>query len=70
MFLSNFGVELCHCFSEVADFLKDDFDTDLAWMPLKNKCLEINEGHYIYKLCLFDKASQIDSGGGPEINLG
>lgn len=35
-----------------------------------NKCLESREPQFTYKFCFFDKATQIDNGGGHETNLG
>jgi hypothetical protein len=41
-----------------------------AWAGLLNKCLESREPQFTYKFCFFDKATQIDNGGGHETNLG
>lgn len=41
-----------------------------GWAGLLNKCLESREPQFTYKFCFFDKATQIDNGGGHETNLG
>ncbi|WIA37222.1 hypothetical protein OEZ86_014172 [Tetradesmus obliquus] len=41
-----------------------------AWAGLMNKCLEARMPQFTYKFCFFDKASQVDNGGGHETSLG
>ncbi|KAF6254346.1 glucosidase II beta subunit-like-domain-containing protein [Scenedesmus sp. NREL 46B-D3] len=41
-----------------------------AWAGLMNKCLEARMPQFMYKFCFFDKASQVDNGGGHETSLG
>eukprot|EP00878_Enallax_costatus_P000980 GHUV01001112.1.p1 GENE.GHUV01001112.1~~GHUV01001112.1.p1 ORF type:complete len:580 (+),score=160.69 GHUV01001112.1:58-1797(+) len=41
-----------------------------AWAGLINKCLESRTPQFTYKFCFFDKASQVDNGGGHETSLG
>lgn len=53
-------------------FLNGDYGTDAAWASLKGKCVELEENQYVYKLCLFDKASQREKSApvGLETNIG
>ncbi|KAF8065786.1 glucosidase 2 subunit beta [Scenedesmus sp. PABB004] len=41
-----------------------------AWAGLMNKCLEARMPQFTYKFCFFDKAVQVDNGGGHETSLG
>jgi hypothetical protein len=50
--------------------LQVNYNFNSAWAGLLNKCLESREPQFTYKFCFFDKATQIDNGGGHETNLG
>lgn len=47
-----------------------DYGADDAWVALASHCSEAREPQYSYRLCLFDKAAQVDNGGGHETSLG
>lgn len=47
-----------------------DYGADDAWLALSSHCAEAREPQYTYRLCLFDKAAQVDNGGGHETSLG
>jgi protein kinase C substrate 80K-H len=51
-------------------FLEFEYGPDHAWAPLKGQCFELNVAQYIYKLCLFDRATQKDKNGYSETTLG
>ncbi|VDN01722.1 unnamed protein product [Thelazia callipaeda] len=51
-------------------YTKDDFGDDLAWATLKGRCFELEENEYLYKLCLFDKATQKSKNSHIETDLG
>ncbi|GBF96865.1 glucosidase 2 subunit beta [Raphidocelis subcapitata] len=47
-----------------------DYGADDAWLALSRHCAEAREPQYTYRLCLFDRAAQVDNGAGHETNLG
>jgi hypothetical protein len=47
-----------------------DYGADDAWIALTKHCAEAREPQYTYRLCLFDKAAQVDNNAGHETNLG
>ncbi|KAJ1365560.1 hypothetical protein KIN20_025931 [Parelaphostrongylus tenuis] len=55
---------------EAESFAEQDFGTDHAWATLKGKCFEHTEKQYIYKLCLFERAMQIEKNGRGETDIG
>uniref|UniRef100_A0A0N5ADW0 Glucosidase 2 subunit beta n=1 Tax=Syphacia muris TaxID=451379 RepID=A0A0N5ADW0_9BILA len=57
-------------FREAETFLNGDYGTDNAWASLKGSCFEMDEGQYVYRLCLFDKAIQKDRNSQAETSLG
>ena len=50
--------------------LTHDYAPDGAWLELRSHCAEAKEAQFSYKLCLFDKAQQVDNNGGHRTNLG
>ncbi|VDK73503.1 unnamed protein product [Anisakis simplex] len=56
--------------SESESYISGDFGEDLAWVPLKGKWFELDDGQYIYKVSLFDRAVQKEKSGHMEISLG
>uniref|UniRef100_A0A0K0ECH3 Glucosidase 2 subunit beta n=1 Tax=Strongyloides stercoralis TaxID=6248 RepID=A0A0K0ECH3_STRER len=51
-------------------FLELNFGEDKAWASLYKKCFETTQKQYVYKVCLFEKATQKDSNGYGETSLG
>uniref|UniRef100_A0A914XBQ0 MRH domain-containing protein n=1 Tax=Plectus sambesii TaxID=2011161 RepID=A0A914XBQ0_9BILA len=51
-------------------FMELDFGPDAEWAPLRDKCFELTDAQYVYKLCMFDKTSQKDKNGHGETSLG
>ena len=47
-----------------------DYGADDAWLALASHCSEAREPQYSYRLCLFDKAAQVDNNAGHETSLG
>ena len=47
-----------------------DYGIDDAWVALTDHCSSAREPQYTYRLCLFDKAAQVDNGAGHETSLG
>ncbi|KAI8473523.1 MAG: glucosidase II beta subunit-like-domain-containing protein [Monoraphidium minutum] len=47
-----------------------DYGADDAWIALASQCTDAREPQYTYRLCLFDKAAQVDNHGGHETSLG
>ena len=47
-----------------------DLGRAYEFAPLHGKCLEYTDREYVYKVCMFDRASQRPKHGGGETNLG
>lgn len=47
-----------------------DYGADDAWLALSRHCSDARLPHYTYRVCLFDKATQVDNGAGHVTNLG
>lgn len=43
---------------------------DKEWLPLKDVCVDKNEGEYTYSLCIFGQAHQKSNKDGVRVNLG
>ncbi|GMT14746.1 hypothetical protein PFISCL1PPCAC_6043, partial [Pristionchus fissidentatus] len=56
--------------TDAESFSNLDFGADFAWAPLKGKCVELESGEYVYKLCPFDKCNQKEKNGYSETNMG
>ncbi|RWS15369.1 glucosidase 2 subunit beta-like protein 1 [Dinothrombium tinctorium] len=51
--------------------LETDYGPEKEFMALRNRCFELSERQYVYKLCPFDKASQKSIGdSSSEVSLG
>lgn len=49
--------------------LNSDFGPSQVYLPLKNKCFDFRDREYVYKLCLFERATQ-ESISGSQTELG
>lgn len=47
-----------------------DYGKDDAWLALRTHCAEAREPQYTYRMCLFDRAAQVDNNAGHETKLG
>ena len=56
--------------SDLNKFLELRFGEDGEYASLHEKCFEMSDREYVYKLCLFHKVTQKGKSGGRETNLG
>ncbi|XP_064604900.1 glucosidase 2 subunit beta-like isoform X2 [Liolophura sinensis] len=56
--------------SDIKGFLELDLGPNAEFYFLREKCYEMTDREYVYKLCPFDKATQRQKSGGAETTLG
>ena len=56
--------------SDAEKYTGSTYGADHAWASLKDQCFEYTDMQYVYKLCLFDRATQKPKDGGGETSLG
>lgn len=62
--------EIERSIKEIESDLSKDFGPDDVFLPLKEKCFELEQREYTYKLCPFKEVQQIKKGGGHSPILG
>lgn len=55
---------------QLEEKLDRDYGLEKEFAPLDGECFEYTDLEYIYKLCLYDKATQRSKSGGTDVSLG